>query len=144
MDVLMSIQPRFAEQILSGSKRFEIRRRRPSFTKGSTVWIYSSRPCQRIVGCFIVGEILGGSPARLWEMIGEETAVSETELHAYLAGSGLGFAIEAMHPQRLERPVPIGNRSLIPQSYRFLGSRPRERRLSTLLQTGLPHTILAT
>ena len=48
--VLMSIRPQYAEAILSGEKTVELRRRRPSFSAGTTVLIYSSAPLQTRAG----------------------------------------------------------------------------------------------
>ena len=49
---LMSIKPLFAEQILSGQKRYELRRRAGEISAGSLVVLYASNPVKAIVGEF--------------------------------------------------------------------------------------------
>jgi hypothetical protein len=42
--ILVSLEPRHAENILEGRKRVELRRRTMSVTIGSTVWMYAKLP----------------------------------------------------------------------------------------------------
>jgi predicted transcriptional regulator len=49
MKAILSIKPKFVEEIISGRKRFEFRRR--IFKKKiSTILVYSSSPIQKFVG----------------------------------------------------------------------------------------------
>ena len=42
--ILISLEPRHAENILEGRKRVELRRRTMNVTIGSTVWMYAKLP----------------------------------------------------------------------------------------------------
>lgn len=124
-DVLMSIQPRYAEAILSGSKTFELRRRRPSFAPGSRVIVYSSSPDQRLRGTFEAGEVCGASPWKLWQVVTGKAGITREDFDSYFEGCEMGYAIEVRSPQRLA-PRPLKMRP--PQSYLFLRAGDRGHR----------------
>jgi predicted transcriptional regulator len=124
-DVLMSIRPVYADAILDGSKTVELRRRRPSFTRGSRVLVYSSSPSQQLKGTFDVGLIHGDEPDVLWEKIGEQAGIDRAGFDAYFEGCAMAYAIEVENPRRI-KPRRLAIRP--PQSYLFLRSRERRHR----------------
>jgi predicted transcriptional regulator len=128
-DVLMSIRPEYAEAILSGSKTFELRRRRPSFAPGSRVVVYSSSPDQKLLGTFVAGEVHELKPSRLWKAVSPTAGISRRDFDAYFDGCELGYAIEVQKPTRLD-PKPLRFRP--PQSYLFL--RQGQRAHQTVLR----------
>ena len=116
-DVLMSIRPQYAEAILSGSKLYELRRRRPSFGVGSRVVVYSSSPDQRLLGTFEAGIIHEADPEALWKLVRGQAGVDRQAFAAYFTGCHVAYAIEVRSPQRRE---PAALRFRPPQSYLFL------------------------
>lgn len=121
-DVLMSIRPEYAEAILSGTKTFELRRRRPSFAIGSRVVVYSSSPDQQLLGTFETGTIHEAGLEELWQQVGEKAGITRDAFDAYFEGCDLGYAIEVHSPRRLD-PRPLRFRP--PQSYLYLRSGRR-------------------
>jgi len=121
-DVLMSIRPEYAEAILSGSKTFELRRRRPSFAVGSQVIVYSSSPDQRLLGTFEAGQVHEAEPERLWRRVKSQAGITRAAFDSYFDGCLVGYAIEVRNPRRLD-PQPLRFRP--PQSYLFLASNRR-------------------
>lgn len=128
-DVLMSIRPAYAEAIFAGTKRVELRRRRPSFGTGTRVVVYSSSPRREIQGTFRVGSILTDDLDSLWQRIGDVSGIDRTTFDAYFTGCSAGSAIEVLEPKRVQ-PAPLTIPP--PQSYLFL--RPRERRHQRVLR----------
>jgi predicted transcriptional regulator len=129
-DVLMSIQPRYAEAIFNGIKTVELRRRRPSFSRGARVLVYSSSPHQRVQGTFDVGGVVTAAPDSLWRRVGSRAGIDRATFDAYFDGCATGYAIEIENPRRIT-PAELGIRP--PQSYLFLRRRvPRHRRLLRL------------
>ncbi|MCC6750149.1 MAG: hypothetical protein IT371_20955 [Deltaproteobacteria bacterium] len=137
--VLMSIQPGMAEAILvEGVKRFEIRKQRPGWGEGTPVLVYSSSergPKGRlahksVVGVFQTGRILSGSAMKLWLTLGSLMGTTYDGLDWYLDG-GVGYAIEARHPRRLQAPTSLDEmRRLLPgfrppQSYQYVREEQR-------------------
>jgi predicted transcriptional regulator len=127
-DVLMSIRPEYADAILSGTKTFELRRRRPSFAVGSQVVVYSSAPDQKLLGTFEAGVVHEGSPEDLWRRVKANAGVDRGTYDAYFAGCEVAYAIEVRAPRRLD-PRPLKFRP--PQSYLFL-TRQRKAHKSVL------------
>jgi predicted transcriptional regulator len=124
-DVLMSIRPEYAEAIFSGTKTFELRRRRPSFAAGSRVIVYSSSPDQQLLGTFEAGEVREAHPQRLWRAVSREAGISREAFDAYFEGCEIGYAIEVRSPRRL---APVSLRFRPPQSYLFLKPGQRAHR----------------
>jgi predicted transcriptional regulator len=124
-DVLMSIRPEYAEAILSGSKTFELRRRRPSFAEGTCVIVYSSSPDQQLLGTFCSGAVHEGAPDELWKLVRGSVAVDRDTFDAYFVGCSRAYAIEIRRPRRLK---PRRLRLRPPQSYLFLSSKQQAHR----------------
>lgn len=116
-DVLMSIRPQYAEAIISGSKLYELRRRRPSFGTGSRVIVYSSSPDQQLLGTFEAAAIHEADPQTLWKLVRGHAGIDRPTFTSYFAGCIVAYAIEVRSPQRLA-PAPLRFRP--PQSYLFL------------------------
>ena len=112
MNVLLSIKPKFVESILNGEKRYEFRK--VIFKKKSVekVYIYSSSPVKKIVGTFIVGDIIEDHPKRIWEKCHKKSGIDEDQFFNYFNGRKIGFAIaiECLEPME----EPIDPRNLLP------------------------------
>lgn len=121
--VLLSIKPRFADQILAGTKRVEFRRSWAKEPVGLIV-IYASSPVQRIVGMVEVQAVVAASPTKLWKAC--ETrgpGLPRKEFMDYFAGKADGNGI--LLGKVTAPPRPIAPRSVLrdfraPQSFRYL------------------------
>lgn len=123
--ILLSIKPKYAELILSGSKRVEFRRSWATQEVGIIV-LYSSSPIQKIVGVVEVHEVLVASPTSLWRTCTDRNGgLTQKELRTYFAGKSAGVAVllGKVHksPTPLELSDVIGNFAP-PQSFRYLDS----------------------
>ena len=103
----MSIRPNFAEAILTGSKTFELRRRFPSITEGTTVILYASSPRRAIVGTFVAGVTKAASASELWAMVGTDLGLSQLAFGTYLEGARDPVAIEVTQPVRFTREIEL-------------------------------------
>nr|WP_297384504.1 ASCH domain-containing protein [uncultured Roseateles sp.] len=121
--VLLSIKPRFSDQIVAGTKRVEFRR---AWAKEPVklVFIYSSAPVQRIVAVAEVEGVLHARPAKLWtDCKARGPGLERQELMDYYAGKDVAFGILL---GRIARPTrAIAPRSIIrgfspPQSFQYL------------------------
>ncbi len=99
--ILISLEPRHAENILQGKKTVELRRRRPDVLPGTLLWIYSKMPVGSIVGYATISSICEDSPERLWRKFRSEVGVSRAEFFSYFDNRDLGIAIQ------LENAVPL-------------------------------------
>jgi predicted transcriptional regulator len=118
--VLMSIHPKYAEAILVGTKRYELRRARPNFLPGTIVWLYATKPRGAIVGCFESGEILSGPPQTMWRSIGSDLGIESKAFRAYVSGCERVFAIEIREARPAQNDLPMPPGLIPPQSYMYL------------------------
>ena len=81
--MLMSIRPKYAYQILSGAKKYELRRRLTFVPYGTRVIIYASGNVKAIVGEFKAGRKYTMSLNLLWDLVKDRAGVSKAEFDKY-------------------------------------------------------------
>ncbi len=92
MKVLLSIRPKYVEEIIKGNKRYEFRK--SGFKREvREVWIYATSPTKKIIGTFVIGKIIKETPENLWRKFSEFSGVSEKEFFDYFGGKKVGFAL---------------------------------------------------
>lgn len=125
MIALLAIEPEFADQILSGEKRYEFRR--TTFADHDTVdfvCLYASSPEQRIVGGFTTDRAVEERPEELWERFGAASGIADrARFLDYFDGADTGYAMRVT--ESFEFPEPIDPNSLFddfhpPVSFRYL------------------------
>lgn len=112
-DAIFSVRPFFAESILDGTKKVELRTVAPK-KPIDRCWIYSTAPVQRIVGHFRPGAVRAATDA-------------EVAPYVDLIGGRRCYAIEILEPTALEpvinpREMGLHYLWLAPQSFRYTGS----------------------
>ena len=91
--ILLSIKPKYADLILAGTKRIELRRSWPSNDIGVMV-LYSSAPVQKMVGVAFVGRVEERDFGSLWTLADTNGAgVTYDELKAYVEGKKSAFGV---------------------------------------------------
>ena len=124
--VLLSIKPKFAEEILSGVKRFELRTG-SGIEPGSRVVMYVSSPVKALVGEFTAGRVFVGSFEDVVRFVSSfpNPGVGEDD-YSYVRGrKRRAMAIEVLNPIRYCKHVTLdelrraGLRNP-PRSYMFL------------------------
>jgi predicted transcriptional regulator len=121
--VLLSIRPRFAEQIFAGLKRYEFRRVLFRSTCVSKILVYASHPVQRVVGEFEVAGILALDARELWKKTGRHSGVQKQYFDEYFEGRNIAYAIEISFPRKYTEPAKLEqlfNFSRPPQSFRYV------------------------
>jgi predicted transcriptional regulator len=116
----LPIHPQWAISILTGSKKWELRRRRPSIASGDVVVLYATMPLQAVVGSFLVGDILSGSPRAIWECV--RAGIASTR-GSYFAAFGDAAVVHAIRVERPRRIDPYTPRFRVGQGWRFLDGR---------------------
>lgn len=121
--VLLSIKPKYADLILSGSKRVEFRRSWAA-QDVSIIVLYSSFPIRKIVGMVEVDAICVTSPTLLWKICTEMGGgLTRDELRAYFNGKLLGVAVllgKVFKPTKHVEPSAVIGNFIPPQSFRYL------------------------
>jgi len=93
MNVLLSIKPKYANQIINGNKKYEFRKSLFKNRDLDMVYIYSSSPVKRIVGAFSIKKIIEKHPEQLWSECKDFSGIDEDDFFCYFRGKEKGFAI---------------------------------------------------
>jgi predicted transcriptional regulator len=112
MDVLLSIKPEYVNRIRSRSKKFEYRKK--SFTSKDIkrVLIYETSPVKKVVGFFIVEEVIKDTPENLWRMSDGHSGISHHDFMDYYGEADLGYAIRIGRTKFFKEPYDLN--SLLP------------------------------
>ena len=100
--ILLSIKPRYVEEILAGRKQVEYRKRIPQEDGVTQVLIYASHPMKKVVAEFTVGEYITDTPERLWELTHKIGGITKESFDDYFDGKDVGYAYRIENLQRFE------------------------------------------
>jgi predicted transcriptional regulator len=154
--LLMSIRPEYAEKLMSGEKRVEIRRKFAKKWKGHRITIYASRPECALVGEGKIEKVVAGEPDFIWEKYHSEIGCSRDDFAKYTDTAKQVYAIVFVDVQRYKEKMPISQLSHLlnvnpsddylrpPQSYCTLSgdkSWGKAVSIAALLQRSLKETL---
>lgn len=124
MRVLLSIKPKYAQEILAGSKRFEFRKRVFKKEYVQSVIIYATKPVGKIVGEFKVANILAAAPEELWQQTYQYAGLSKQAFDAYFADAKEAYAIAIKSPQQYDPCLNLSDlrkgATRPPQSFQYI------------------------
>lgn len=118
---LISIKPKFANQILFGVKKFEYRKR--SMGDDTThIMLYMTAPVMRIVGMATIKKIHSGAPSAIWEKTKSRSGITRSFYRAYFKNSKTAYAIEldTVTPFQWVDPRELDNNFRAPQSFKYI------------------------
>ncbi len=121
--VMLSIKPRFAEQIFCGSKHFEFRRRLFANRSVKKIVVYATSPISRVIGEFEIEDILELGIDQLWEETKEFSGIPKEYFEAYFCGRETGYAIKIGKTHTYEIPLELEahfNVKRAPQSFVYV------------------------
>ncbi|MFZ3059227.1 MAG: hypothetical protein WA102_05745 [Candidatus Methanoperedens sp.] len=105
MNVLLSVKPKYAEEILSRRKKYEFRRSIFKKQNIERVYIYSSSPVSKIVAAFEIEQILKGSPEKIWKLCNKYAGISKNDFFDYFKNSDVAYAIEIGNVDSFLNPI---------------------------------------
>lgn len=123
MRVLLSIRPVHVANILSGTKRYEFRRKMFARTDVRTVLIYSTMPVGQLVAEFEIADILEDAPDRLWDRTHASSGISKAYFDEYFDGRDKAFALKIGALTVYDDPIDpsdVIDNFTPPQSYRYV------------------------
>jgi predicted transcriptional regulator/plasmid maintenance system antidote protein VapI len=107
-DIVFSIKPKYAHQILEGSKTVELRRRFPAnVAAGSNALIYVTSPTRAMTGVATIARVVRDCPKRIWRNFAGQTGVPKSEYNSYFLGSDFAYAIFLERARPLIRSVRL-------------------------------------
>lgn len=105
--ILISIKPKYADQILIGSKFIEIRRRFSRKWVGCRAVLYSSRPVSALVGEATISSVTYGRPTEVWSRFESNLGCSYEEFQSYVGSADQVSAIELKDVISYRAPVSL-------------------------------------
>lgn len=124
-DFLVSIKPCYANLIVEGVKKIELRKKFPVDVKaGTKMVIYSSAPQSMIIGECYIDSVKELSIDELWNESCIEAMISWSDFETYFSGHSKGYAIRLKGHLRYEKPFALSKHDFLPdrppQSYCYL------------------------
>lgn len=132
---LLSIRPKYAEEILAGRKRVEFRRR-PLPQDVTRVVIYATAPVARVVGAFQVEAVDSTTPSEAWRQYHQVGGIGREDFESYYEGTDTAHVIRIRDVEIANSPFALSevDESLRPpQSFVYLRD-PRWARAHQLLK----------
>lgn len=105
MSILLSIKPKYVDSIMSGEKRYEFRKTIFRNKNIRRAYIYSTAPVKKIVGSFLIGDIIEDYPSRLWERFHMFSGLNGKEFFNYFNVNNKGYAIQIETVEEFDIPV---------------------------------------
>lgn len=122
MSVLLSIKPKYVEQIENGSKLYEFRR--VIFKQDiDEIYVYATAPIKQIVGKICIDEIIEDTPKNLWGNFKQNAGINKKDFFEYFSGKEKGYAIKIKDFISFEKPIDPYQENpkfVPPQSYAYL------------------------
>jgi predicted transcriptional regulator len=106
-EILISLEPQHAENILRGTKRIELRTRRMNLRNHARIWLYAKLPFKSIVGFANFEKMLVETPKEMWGLHSEHLGIASEEFFTYFSGREKAFGICLRSPARLNSRISL-------------------------------------
>ncbi|MCJ0570070.1 ASCH domain-containing protein, partial [Enterococcus cecorum] len=107
MKVLLSIKPEFVNEIMSGRKKFEYRKKVFKRKDITTIVVYATKPLGKVVGEFEVDEIIEDTLDILWQETKRYSGISKKFFDEYFKDRDSGFAIKIKSFTAYDKPIEL-------------------------------------
>lgn len=121
-DILLSIHPNFADAIISGKKKYELRKNRIS-DEINWIYLYETKPVQKITARVALQKVLTASPQILKTIIDlSETELTSEQYDKYYEHSRVASALVLGKVEQFSKPLSLSDFKIsrIPQNYCYL------------------------
>lgn len=119
--ILLSIKPEYVDKILSGTKKYEYRKRLAQI-ENCTMLVYSTSPVMKVVAKVEICNTLSAAPSTLWEQTKNEAGISRSKYREYFKGCKTAHAYRLGKVEVFEPPKELSefNITVAPQSYMYV------------------------
>ena len=121
MKAIISIKPKYAEQILNGTKQFEYRKtsiKQPV----SSVLLYATYPIHKVIGEFTFSHIISTTPEELWQQTQHAAGLTKDDFDHYFSSRKVAHALVITSVTRYPQPLELEKHYGIyyaPQSFMY-------------------------
>ena len=120
--ILTSINPIYADKILSGTKKYEYRKVKAKKDKVNKIVIYATYPIMKVVGEVEVKDILEETPEKLWNVTKKYSGVTKQFYDNYFNKSSKAIAYKLGKIEKYDEPKKLEDVGVkcVPQSFLYL------------------------
>lgn len=120
--ILLSIKPQFVNQIRSGQKIFEYRKKLPINRNITKMLIYESSPVMKVVAECEILEYLWCKPSVLWNLTSHNSGISKEFFDEYFKGRDMSGAIMIGNVTffKVSKSLEDYNVNRAPQSFQYI------------------------
>lgn len=120
--VVLSIKPEYTKKIFSFKKHYELRRQIFKKKEIKRVLIYESFPTKKIVGEFLIENIIYDTPNNIFKNYGEELGIEKEKYDKYFLGKKKAYAIKIGQVKKYENMLELKDLCLkkAPQSFQYI------------------------
>lgn len=107
-DVVLSVKPRYTDEIMAGRKTVELRRRFPASTPSGTVaYVYSTSPVRALVCSVQISQIVKLPVSEIWRQYRRMACIGRADFDEYFRGARQGVALELENIRPLARSLAL-------------------------------------
>lgn len=120
--ILLSIKPKFVEEIKSGKKKFEYRKSIFKNPNIDIVVIYASAPISKAIGEFKIKQIIKDRPNKIWSLTKDKSGITKDFFNEYFTSKAYAYAIEIEDFKLYNDPIDISTKYQLkaPQSFCYI------------------------
>ena len=104
---VLSIKKEYGMNLLELNSLWEYRRKKSKIKVGDRIVLYATAPNKEIIGEFIVGEIITGSPDELWEKTKDDICYQKDDVVGYLKSGNFPIAFKVANPKKYFPAIQI-------------------------------------
>ena len=107
-DFILSIRPEYADKIVDGLKRVELRRRFPYGTvTGARIYVYATAPIQAVIGYATIRTVERLPVEQIWLKYHDVACITREDFAAYYQNVSSGYVVLLRDPVRIRRPIKL-------------------------------------
>ncbi len=120
--ILMSINPEYVDEILSGRKKYEYRKIKAKRNNIDKMIIYSTYPIMKVVAEVVIKNIIEETPDALWEMTKHKSGITKEFYNSYYKDRKTAIAYELGEIKKYDIPKSLNEIGIdyVPQSFVYL------------------------
>lgn len=120
--ILMPINPKYVEQILSGRKKYEYRKIKAKRSNIDKMIIYSTSPIMRVVAEVDIEDIIENKPEVLWELTKNDSGITKDFYNQYYKNKEYAVAYKLGNVTQYDTPKKLEEIGIhyVPQSFIYI------------------------
>lgn len=124
VQIIISINPKYCNSILSGKKTVEFRKESIEKVNLKAI-MYSTAPIRKFVGIFYVKNIYKNTIQNLWKQFGKKGEIMKEDYFKYFKDKEFGYALVIDRVRKFKTPINPNDyipNYIPPQSFKYLNT----------------------